>query len=154
MNENRKHIETCLRDLAKQNRGLLLSKDVVTEAADESSPLHSWFEWDEGTAAHEYRLIQAGRLIRSFHYVTKDASITLAVPRYVRDPKEKSGYRSVGDLKKSKQRALEAMRAEVRRTWTHVERARGIAAALGLAGEVDAVIATLEALEAAVEKAA
>lgn len=37
---------------------------VVADANDESSPLHDHFEWNDSEAAHQYRLVQAGHLIR------------------------------------------------------------------------------------------
>lgn len=44
--------------------GVLRVEAVVDAARDEASPLHTWFEWNESKAAHEYRLEQARRLIR------------------------------------------------------------------------------------------
>ncbi len=45
--------------------GVLRPEDVVEEAKDEDSPLHSVFEWDDSVAADEYRKQQARTLIRS-----------------------------------------------------------------------------------------
>ena len=43
-----------------------LTPDLVVQAAQyEQSPIHSIFEWDDGKAAHQHRLWQARRLIRS-----------------------------------------------------------------------------------------
>jgi hypothetical protein len=50
--------------IAKKHDGVLKAIDVIEEARDESSPLHSAFTWDDSKAAHEYRLEQARRLIR------------------------------------------------------------------------------------------
>ena len=46
-------------------RGNLTPALVVEEAAAVTSPLHGEFEWDDRKAGHEYRLRQAGGLIRS-----------------------------------------------------------------------------------------
>ncbi len=46
------------------NRGLLRAVDVVEEARHPASPLHDYFEWDDGEAGHRYRLAQARQLIR------------------------------------------------------------------------------------------
>jgi hypothetical protein len=51
--------------LLKQNKGELTPKDVVDDARNSNSPLHSFFEWDDSAAAEEYRLQQARGLIRS-----------------------------------------------------------------------------------------
>lgn len=44
--------------------GKLTTEQVLTEAADPASPLHTAFEWDDQIAGYRYRLIQAGELIR------------------------------------------------------------------------------------------
>lgn len=48
-----------------QEHGKLTPTIVVTAATDPDSPLHNRFEWDDSTAAHKYRLVQARDLIRS-----------------------------------------------------------------------------------------
>jgi hypothetical protein len=44
--------------------GILRASDVVMEASAPSSPLHRCFEWEDGMAAHHWRLQQARQLIR------------------------------------------------------------------------------------------
>lgn len=51
--------------LRKQCKGELTPEDVLEDAKHDNSPLHSFFEWDKGKAAHQYRLQQARGLIRS-----------------------------------------------------------------------------------------
>ena len=46
------------------NGGLLRASDVVEEARNPESPLHSSFNWDDTAAAHQWRLQQARQLIR------------------------------------------------------------------------------------------
>lgn len=48
-----------------ERRGELTPAIVVEEARDVDHPLHSRFEWDNDKAAEQYRLVQAGALIRS-----------------------------------------------------------------------------------------
>jgi hypothetical protein len=38
---------------------------VLSDARSKNSPLHEFFEWDDGRAAERYRIDQAGHLIRS-----------------------------------------------------------------------------------------
>ena len=53
-----------LLNLRKRTKGALLkAEDVVKFAKNRRTALHSAFEWDDGKAAHEYRLITARRLI-------------------------------------------------------------------------------------------
>ena len=56
-----KHLER----LRKEGKGELTPEDVIKDARNPNSPLHSFFEWDEGKAAEAYRLKQARGLIRA-----------------------------------------------------------------------------------------
>lgn len=51
--------------LRRQQHGELTPEDVVEDAKNANSPLHSFFEWSDSKAAHEHRLHQARGLIRS-----------------------------------------------------------------------------------------
>jgi hypothetical protein len=48
-----------------EDRGRLVAEDLVEIAGEANHPLHDFFEWDNGEAAHRYRVWQAGQLIRS-----------------------------------------------------------------------------------------
>jgi len=54
--------------------GSLTAGIVVADAADADSLLHPAFEWDDPTAAHEFRLEQARRLLR--HIFVVDPAIS------------------------------------------------------------------------------
>jgi len=43
--------------------GRIRPEDVVEEARETKSPLHKYFQWDDGLAAQEYRLWQSRQLI-------------------------------------------------------------------------------------------
>jgi len=45
---------------------------VLNDARKEKSPLHQFFEWDDSKAAEQYRLRQAGHLIRSISVTFED----------------------------------------------------------------------------------
>lgn len=51
--------------LRKQQHGELTPEDVLADARHNNSPLHSFFEWDDGAAAEQFRLQQARGLIRA-----------------------------------------------------------------------------------------
>jgi len=51
--------------LRKQQKGELTPSDVVNDARNPNSPLHSFFEWSDSVAAEQYRLSQARGLIRA-----------------------------------------------------------------------------------------
>lgn len=68
--------------LRKQCKGELTPEDVLADARHDNSPLHSFFEWDDGAAAEQYRLQQARGLIRA------------VVAVYVRDDEGKPAVRT------------------------------------------------------------
>lgn len=51
--------------LKEQFKGELTPEDVLADAKNNNSPLHSFFEWDDSAAAHQHRLNQARGLIRT-----------------------------------------------------------------------------------------
>jgi hypothetical protein len=53
-----------LRDLNKRH-GAIRPTDLVDEARDHEHPLHKCFDWDDSSAAHKFRLVQARQVIRS-----------------------------------------------------------------------------------------
>lgn len=59
-------VQDELERIRGRNDGLLRPEDVVKAARPKSSPLHDKFDWDDGTAAHNWRLEQARHLIRVF----------------------------------------------------------------------------------------
>lgn len=55
------HIEL----LREKLKGEITPEDILDDAKNDNSPLHSFFEWSDGDAAHQYRLQQARGLIRA-----------------------------------------------------------------------------------------
>ncbi len=60
--------------LRQQEKGELTPHDVLKDAKNPNSPLHSYFEWSDTAAAEAYRLNQARGLIRAVVavYVSED----------------------------------------------------------------------------------
>lgn len=60
--------------LRVEHKGELTPEDVLRDAENPNSPLHSHFEWDNTSAARQHRLNQARNLIRSVVaiYVSED----------------------------------------------------------------------------------
>jgi hypothetical protein len=54
--------------IAKRD-GVVTPTAVLQDAADETSPLHRLFEWDDTAAAERYRLDQARGLIRRYRVI-------------------------------------------------------------------------------------
>jgi hypothetical protein len=111
-------LRAYLDDIALR-RGVLTPVVVVEEASSESHPLHDRFEWDDSIAGHEYRVIQAGYLIRSVKVVVGDERVNAYVSLPVRvevksisDPKRE--YVAVDHLSPDQyQSHLQSMRLEI-----------------------------------------
>jgi hypothetical protein len=54
----------AIREVYAATGGSGLAPAVLDAAADPASPLHRYFEWDDGEAAQQYRLAQAEALVR------------------------------------------------------------------------------------------
>lgn len=133
----KKAVEARLEQLAQKNAGRLTPEAVVEDARNPRSPLHSFIDWDDKKAAHQWRLDQARALIRSVRVEIHTEAKTISTVRYVRDPsaKEAQGYVPVAKLRDDKDMAREAIESEMSRVLATLERAQGLADALGLADE-------------------
>lgn len=96
MNEERK----LLTKIARQNGGVLKVEDVLTEARDESSPLHKHFEWDDSEAAEQYRRQQARALIQKCKITLIDSQ-PIEIRAFVSLPTDREnggGYRLTSEV--------------------------------------------------------
>lgn len=59
-----------------EQRGALTPAAVVEVASAPDHPLHSRFEWDDAEAARDFRLLQAGQLIRSVRLKITEPEVT------------------------------------------------------------------------------
>ncbi|WP_157266465.1 hypothetical protein [Azohydromonas aeria] len=91
-------IKSELERIAAEHDGLLRPEDVVKQAADKAHPLHEHFQWDNTTAAHQWRLEQARRLIRSVRIEVPNQP-AVAVQAFVSIPSDRKqeggGYRAL-----------------------------------------------------------
>ena len=80
--------------------GVIKPVDVVEAARDKKSALHECFTWDDGEAAHQYRLVEARNLLRV--YVVQEESVTENVRAFVSlttdRAQEGGGYRIMADV--------------------------------------------------------
>lgn len=100
-----------LERIRKANDGILRPADVVFAARSKSSPLHDWFEWDDGKAADEYRLEQARRLIRfTIEKVGPEEQNIRAYVSLRQDREEGNSYRSLREVVAAKPLREELLR--------------------------------------------
>lgn len=60
--------------IAEKNAGIVTAEAVVRDARSDRSPLHRHFEWNDATAAHQYRLTQGRELIRAVVTIVEESS--------------------------------------------------------------------------------
>lgn len=83
-----------------KSQGVIRPADVVKAAKRKASPLHNWFQWDDGEAAQQFRLIQARNLLRV--YVKVQASELEPVQAFVSLTSDRTkpggGYRAMTEV--------------------------------------------------------
>lgn len=101
-------IEEELELVCNQNGGVLRAEDVVEFARDSGTALHSKFTWDDGQAAHLYRLQQARNVINVM--VRMVENVSAPVPIYVSLVEERrspgGGYRRTEDVMRDPEQRL------------------------------------------------
>ncbi len=82
--------------------GLLTAENVIEAAQDESSAMHSQFQWDDTIAGHQYRLAQARSIIRHVVVTMPNDKSESVVPKFIslRSDRKKpgGGYRETADV--------------------------------------------------------
>jgi hypothetical protein len=129
-----------IRMLHDRNGGNLTRRAFVDDAADENSPLHPLLEWNDAVAGDQYRLIQAGTIIRNVEYTYVTEKHVTVAPVYMKNPDERSGYTTVAALRTDEDRARSALIAEFIAVRGRLVRARSIARVLDLESEIDALL--------------
>jgi hypothetical protein len=145
-----------LRKLEKAGR--LTPSRVLADAKKKTSPLHSLsWDWNLQRAAVKHWLTVAREVIRSVQIEHHSTVTSFQAPFYVRDealPPTEEGYVSTVVLKKDKAASRRTVIQELQRAESALNRARHVAATLGLANEIDQLILRVTGLQAVVEKKA
>lgn len=91
-----------LEAIREKHGGMLNPEDIVEFARRQDTALHTAFEWNDGEAAHQYRIWQAQHLVRT--YVTVTEGDTRGVRAYVSIISDRGdgGYRAMIDVSKDK----------------------------------------------------
>lgn len=149
----RKKIEKILARM--EASGELTPEAVVQAARDRRSPLHSFFVWDDKVAAHKHRLEQARELIRSVKTAIVVEGHRVVVPVYAHSAGHAAqGYRAIAKIKNERELAQQTLAEEIQRLLGILERARGVAHALGLAGRFEEIMRGVIDLRAKLDDAA
>lgn len=137
--------QELVRRLAEQEQqiGAAKPRELWESARNADDLLHSLFLWDDEKAGALYRDDQARGYISSVRTEIRHESRVLSTFTYVRDPAAQprtQGYVSVLSLRDDPDKARAAVVAEFVRVRALLERAREIARAVGLEGEVEELI--------------
>lgn len=122
--------------------GTVTPDRVVEAAADEASPLHGEFLWDNSAAGHLYRLAQARHLIREIRFEVADVpKRVIGLISYVHRPGSAAqSYVPLSKVVRNKKLARQVVEAELVRCEAAITRAREIAGVLNLRAELDALL--------------
>jgi hypothetical protein len=91
--------------LSNNDWGRLTAEDVVEDATNSRSPLHSYFNWDDKAAAHLHRLEQARYLLRSISVEVVRGKEVMEVRSFevITDKdKKQQGYTPITSIMKNK----------------------------------------------------
>ena len=108
--------QTELAQICEQNGGVLIPEKVVEFARNKNTALHSRFDWDDTSAAHQWRLQQAREIIRVCVQYVPALNRTERV--YVSLPSDRlvgGGYRRLVEVMKgdSRHELLESAKKEM-----------------------------------------
>lgn len=102
-----------LKSIQEENPdGLLTAQAILERAQNESNVLHDYFDWNDGSAGHKFRLLQARVLINHFNvrlethiegHKVKDFRVSLSMDRKMPG----GGYRLLSAVTKSKRLTAE-----------------------------------------------
>jgi len=149
MKISRNDLNAEINRLYKLHNGLTPSL-VLEAASNPNSILHEFFEWDDEKAGHAHRLQQARNLITSVKVTIITETKMINAVSYVRDPRlpsDEQGYVSIETLKTDKDLARESIALEFNRAYSHLQRAKIHAEALGMQDQVSALISALSKIQ-------
>lgn len=131
---------------------------VVADATPKNSVLHDLLTWDDKQAAHQFRIEEARSLIRRVIYVQGPSTVLqIRAPYFVRDPdlaSREQGYTTTIALQNEPERARAAIRQELLRVQSSLERAMRVATALGMESEFETLLREVTTLRLKVDRAA
>lgn len=113
--DSRKSAEDELRYIEERD-GIIKPEEVVEFARDEATALHKHFTWDDGEAAHQWRLAQARQFISAFVTIVpkKDSEIVTRAFVHIENTEYGDGYvsltRVLSDEEKTKRMLATAHR--------------------------------------------
>lgn len=136
---------TILRGMERDAGRTLTAEEIVQHASDPDHPLHPYFEWDNDTAGHRWRVSQARQLMYRVRVdVIAVGDLTpRSIPGYVRDPdvdQREQGMVSSELIINDPRRRNAVIERELQRLEAYLARVQGLAIALDCANDFNAVL--------------
>ena len=136
--------------IASSNKDRITPEMILSPASKKTNPMHDYFEWDNSSAGHQYRVIQARRLIRSIKVTIVSRHVEVTAVAYVRDPacgNDEQGYVSVSKVRTEDDNARDVMLDEFTRVSSALKRARELATVFNMVDDVDHFIEKIELMK-------
>lgn len=138
----------------EDERGRLTPEEVIEAARDPESPGHVYFDWDDSTAAHKWRLTQA-RNILSVRVVIQTSNASFKAPRYVHDPSvgpAQQMYVSTRHARTDDELKRDIIYNEMVRIESLLERVMTLSAYFNVQDEVQGVVNTVRQLQLKIQQ--
>lgn len=132
--KERKVVAQRLAKIAEAGGGEITPEDVVRDARSAKSPLHQFFEWDDSTAAHRWRLVIARQVLRLIVVEVATTEFVVSVPMYVHNPdrsNDDGGYITIAHAKSKETSRRAVLYTEIVRARSSLARAEAVGGALG-----------------------
>lgn len=139
-----------------EQQGRVTAEQVLEDARRPDSPLHDLYDWDVSRAAEQHWLDRTREIIRMVKVVVTTETVSIKVPRYMRDPDaepREQGYVSLAELRSDPVAARRALLQEFERAAGVLKRARGIAVALYLDEQIGELLERIMGLRMLIEVA-
>jgi hypothetical protein len=145
-------------DAIAKRHGRATPELIVEEARDPGHALHSQFDWDDQSAAHQHRLAVARALLRKIEYIAHDVvGRPVVAVGYVHEPGVPGqSYVPLSEVARNKKQSEALLMQELAACESHIRRAQRIADVLHLRDRLDSLlvecIETKEKVEEAMVK--
>ena len=128
----------------ENRKGQISARQVVADAKQPRSPLHSLFNWDLRHAAEHWWLQRARLIIGAVTIQVTHHHAVIKTPCYIVDTSTKNGgYRSLVALKADTVSARESLIYTLEVAAGHLRRAYDLAWPLGCQEQIDALLAQI-----------
>lgn len=139
-----------------EKKGKLTAEQVLADAKLPESVLHDLYDWDPARAAEQFWLDRTRAIIRVVKIIVISEQHTFRLPKYVHDATvsgKTQGYVSIEAVRLDPALAQRTLIAELSRVTSALRRARVVAVALNLEGDVDDLLETVSGLQVVITPA-